>query len=64
MTKEQFIDGYCKRSGITRGFYDSNFVALRCDCGEDNCSGWAAVGNNEEQIRRHLELYGGRNEHN
>ncbi len=40
MTKEEFIEGYCERSGITREQFDENFIAATCDCGEAICKGW------------------------
>ncbi len=40
MTRDEFIDGYCKKSGITREFFFENGDAVPCDCGEDGCAGW------------------------
>lgn len=40
MTRDEFIDGYCKRSGITREFFFANGDAVPCDCGEGSCAGW------------------------
>jgi hypothetical protein len=42
MTKEEFIEGHCQRSNITREQYDEHLVAIPCDCGEDLCEGWAS----------------------
>jgi hypothetical protein len=49
MTKEEFIQGYCERSKITKEFFDIHLVAMPCDCEEENCKGWKAEG------RKHLE---------
>lgn len=40
MTKDEFIDGYCTRSGITREFFLLHGDAVPCDCGEGTCAGW------------------------
>jgi len=44
MTREEFEEGYAKRSGMTvemlRGLGQ---VAIACHCGEDGCMGWAMV---------------------
>lgn len=57
MTKDEFISGYCKRSGVTWDWLSVRKVALPCACGEDNCAGWAMVSNNEDSIKTHMELY-------
>jgi hypothetical protein len=40
MTKDQFIEGYCERSGITRESFLKYGDAVPCDCGEGSCQGW------------------------
>lgn len=55
MTKEEFIAGYCARSGISRATFDACRKALPCACGADECLGWAAVGRDMEET--HMELY-------
>jgi len=57
MTKEEFTNRYCERSGITREFYNEHFVSLLCRCEDSSCRGWAAVSNNELMIKTHKELY-------
>lgn len=52
MTKQQFIERYGKK------FFESGkLVAMKCNCGDEACSGWAAVTNNEESIKSHKDLY-------
>jgi hypothetical protein len=57
VTKEEFIAGYCTRSGITREQFDARQVALPCTCDYENCAGWAAVPNDSDLIRSHMDLY-------
>lgn len=57
MTKEEFIAGYCERSGLTWEYLSRHKVALPCACGEDGCDGWAMISNNEDSIKTHMELY-------
>lgn len=66
MTKDEFIDGYLSRSGITQyrtpDGYDipdaGGAVALPCVCGEENCDGWAMIPNHSWSIRSHLFFHG------
>lgn len=58
MTKDEFISGYCKRSGLTWDWLSKHEVALPCACGEESCEGWAMVSNDGESIKAHLDLYG------
>lgn len=66
MTRDEFIDGYMKRSGIPSAcrtpdgyaiYQHPGRIALRCDCGEQKCMGWAMVSNDPESIATHNELY-------
>ncbi|MEC5422138.1 hypothetical protein QGM71_01350 [Virgibacillus sp. C22-A2] len=57
MTKEEFKQNYCARSGITEEFYNQHFVTLPCNCGDSSCEGWATIGNNSTSITTHNELY-------
>jgi hypothetical protein len=57
MTKEEFEQGYIDRSGITKQEYDEINVTMSCDCGDESCSGWAAISNNELSINAHLKIY-------
>lgn len=51
MTRDEFIDGYMARSGLSMshrlpdGFEVEGWrqVAVPCDCGEDICEGWAML---------------------
>lgn len=56
MTKDEFIEGYCRRSEITREAFDRDFVALPCNCEQDGCNGWAAIDNDEDSIKHHMEF--------
>lgn len=58
MTKEQFKEGYMRRSGLLDYQYDQSLVTMECHCSADNCKGWASVANNTESIKIHEELYG------
>ena len=57
MTKEEFIDAYCKRSNVSWESLSQWRVPLPCACGEDECDGWAMVINKPEMIEDHMELY-------
>lgn len=57
MTKEEFIAGYCERSGVTWKYLSQRKVALPCECDSDLCEGWAMVSNNPASIETHMELY-------
>lgn len=57
MTKEEFIAGYCERSGVKWEEISVMQVALPCDCGDEGCNGWAMVSNNQSSILAHMELY-------
>lgn len=57
MSKDEFIAGYCERSGITREDFDATEIALQCACGMSLCHGWSAVTNHPIPIRNHMELY-------
>ena len=56
MTLDEFISGYCSRSGITWEWLSQYKVALPCACGEENCEGWAMV--SKDMVDIHNELYG------
>jgi len=57
MSKEEFIKGYCERSEISREEYDKNFLALKCNCEDTKCNGWATVSNDSLSIKAHNDLY-------
>lgn len=62
MTREDFINAYATRSGLTSkaagigllssGDRDGRMIALPCACGGEDCEGWAMVG--IEQVLHHL----------
>lgn len=58
MTKQEFEELYCKKSGITKEWYDKYFVTLPCYCENEDCKGWACVGNSPFAIKIHNELCG------
>jgi len=42
--KEEFEEGYIKRSSITMEFYNEHFTTLPCTrCDYADCEGWAAI---------------------
>lgn len=43
MTREEFIAGYCARSGVTWEWLSQYRKVLPCECGEDICDGWAML---------------------
>lgn len=53
MDKEAFEKGYCERSGISREFYNENYVTLPCDCDYEGCEGWACINNDPVSIHAH-----------
>lgn len=47
MTRAEFIDAYCARSGVSEHKTRSGFategherIAVTCQCGESDCPGW------------------------
>ena len=56
MSKEEFIEYYCKNSNITKEELLKTQVILPCSCNYENCKGWAVVSNNPLSIKAHLEL--------
>ena len=56
MTQTEFITGYAERSGLTREQYDSQYVALPCDCPDEDCPGWASVRRRPDAILEHLRV--------
>ncbi|HWE75049.1 MAG TPA: hypothetical protein VG328_17950 [Stellaceae bacterium] len=66
MTRDEFIDGFMKRSNIDpamrtdEGFFLGKYerIALPCHCGEPECDGWAMVPKDAESIDLHNRLYG------
>jgi len=58
MTKDDFIDSYCKRSNISRELFHRFKVALPCQCGDEACLGWAAISHDYGAITSHIKFYG------
>lgn len=58
MTRDEFIDGYMKRSEVSpdcrteKGFEQEGWkhIALSCACGDESCHGWAMVTDSPEGI--------------
>ena len=41
-TKHEFEQAYAQRSGVTvEWLHEHSRVAVSCDCGHDECGGWA-----------------------
>lgn len=57
MDAQQFRKQYSASSGMTPAEFDLLYVALPCGCDAPNCKGWAAVFNNPQSIKTHMELY-------
>lgn len=57
MTKEEFEQGYCKRSNILRASYNRYYVTLPCACDYEKCEGWGKVRNEPDSIKDHMFLY-------
>jgi len=56
MTKQEFIDGYCKRSNISWDELKETQVVLPCNCGEDVCDGWAMITNTPDLVEHHIKF--------
>jgi hypothetical protein len=67
MTREEFIESYVERSRVhypsiqktEDGFVlgSRRRIALPCNCGDDECKGWAMVSSEQEDIDTHMQLY-------
>ena len=66
MTRDEFIDGYLKRSytGAATIRTDDGFslgkcrrVALPCSCRDPECQGWAMVSTDPEMVEDHMQFY-------
>lgn len=53
MTRQEFIDRYCARSGVQWDWLSRHRVALPCACGDDTCEGWVMVRNDTQSILAH-----------
>lgn len=57
ISKKDFIKLIPKNSIKYKLYASGDFIILKCNCGSDNCLGWAFVKNDNESIRIHRELY-------
>lgn len=65
MTKQEFIQGYAERSGLTKHICEEGIdipgagrlVARPCACGEESCGGWAMLHDSPEILSIHEQLY-------
>lgn len=56
MTQSEFIKQYCENSKITeQKLMELRQFAVPCDCGEENCTGWAMI--SRENLKDHVNLY-------
>jgi len=54
MTQSNFIKNYCERRGVTEvELNKEGRVAVPCDCGDEDCLGWAMVDRCE--LKTHVE---------
>jgi len=53
ITKQEFIERYCKRNNVTPEGLSRHRVVLPCACGDDSCEGWALVRNDTQSILEH-----------
>jgi hypothetical protein len=52
MLQTEFIKQYCDNSNMTeQQIFDVGLFAIPCDCGADNCKGWAMI--DRDQIEAH-----------
>lgn len=60
LSREAFIAAYAKGSKLTREEFDAHFIALPCECGADECAGWAAVSKTPRDIMIYMgpKLFG------
>jgi len=57
MNKEEFIKGYCERSGFPfEWFKHQGMDAYPCNCGEDGCEGWQMIF--EETAKMNMKVLG------
>lgn len=43
VTREEFIEAYCARSGVSWDWLSEVRKAVLCECGDESCEGWAMV---------------------
>jgi hypothetical protein len=57
INKAEFESDFIRRSGITEEVYNQYRITLPCDCGADNCDGWAAVLKEPGGIYYHIQFH-------
>lgn len=57
VTKDEFIESYCKNSRMSVEAFNKYYVALPCACGYAECFGWAKVSNDPEMIEDHMRFF-------
>jgi len=57
ITMETFESVYRRASHIDQDYYNRWFITLPCNCGEQGCRGWAAIGRNWDAIQHQLGFY-------
>lgn len=56
MTQSEFIAYYCKNSKMSeKRINELGEFAVPCECGEEDCLGWAMI--TKEDMKSHAELY-------
>ncbi len=50
------IEEYCENSKLTeKRLNELGQFAIACDCGKENCNGWAMI--SKENLKNHIKLY-------
>lgn len=57
-SKEEFVQNFMMKSGLSPDFVGRYVVVLPCRCGCEACPGWAVVANTEDEIAKHEKEYG------
>lgn len=53
MSKEEFIEYWCKNAGMSREDFDVYCDIKPCECGGESCLGWVMI-MNEEWLLSHM----------
>ena len=57
MTKDEFIQEDCQRSGIEWEQLSKRQEVRPCNCGDELCQGWAMVSKDPMTLKAHKALY-------
>lgn len=57
LSKYKFIKDYCERSNMTIDKFNERLVALKCNCEDSRCCGWAAISNDPLTIKAHNDCF-------